>query len=105
MHPALWTMIQQVLDQKIPFKVNRLYELAGLPGAHRLPKCGNCCYRWMLGLCEPVEENPIRCRLKTENTHPTTQNTPDKYVRELMQLLQLGVKKLLEENKSKKYRN
>jgi len=105
MHPVLENMMKPVLDAQISCRVNVLCKLAGMQDTRSLPQCNSDCFRWMLGLCEPKENDAATCKARPGNAHPTVVQTPDDCAIKMVRLLQPGIDKLVADNHNKHQRN
>ena len=70
-----------------------------------LPQCTNNCFRWMLGLCEPKENDATKYKVRPGNAHPKAAHNPDDYAIQMIRLLQPGTDKLVAENHNKRQRS
>jgi len=102
MNPIIERMMKPMLDNNINIFLNTLCRDACLNNLMALPRTNNNYFRWMLGRCEGKEDNLCKCKVQPENNHPTDVQIPDKYISQLVQMLQAGVDVVIGSHSGKK---
>ena len=93
--PILETMMKPLLDSNFPFRINALCKLAGIKDMRKMHQYHNNCFYWIFVLCEVMENNTTRCKVRPEDVYPTTAQTLDDYAAYIAWLLQPGDDKLV----------
>lgn len=95
---VLKTMMESFYANKIEWRFCTIFKAVGIEDMRLLPRCHNSYFRWLLVLCGHNEGDEKRCKNRPENSHPNAEYIPADYAVQLVQLLQLGVTKVLSES-------